>query len=178
MVAPQYPQGLQLVVSLTGVGGDTTEIGIINHYIGMAHLESGAMLERAYGGWAVALLCMLVVAATLGLGRKFGWVTAALAIGLPIGFIADTMYWLYTFGHDLDPKAPVHIAPFTPAMFGSGKVGQFHTVASPTQGFYLALFGVVLVALSVWQRAKACQACPLHDSCGVTCSKGFVGVPR
>lgn len=178
LVAPQYPQGLNLVVSLTGIGGDVAEIDIINHYIGMGHLSEGAPLERAFGGWAVALLVVAVVIATLAAGRKFGWVTAAMAIGLPIGFIADTMYWLYTFGHDLDPKAPVHIAPFTPAMFGAGKVGQFHTVATPTTGFALALFGVVLVALAVWQRSKVCQACPLHDSCGATCSKGFVGVPR
>lgn len=178
LIAPQYPKGLNLVVSLTGITGDVEEIGIINHYIGMAHLESGAPLERAFGGYAVGLLAVMVIVGILAAGRKIGWVSALMGIGLPIGFIADTMYWLYTFGHDLDPKAPVHIKPFTPTLFGEGKVGQFHTTATPAEGFAVALLGVALVGLAVWQRSKVCRACPVHDSCGVTCSKGFVGVPR
>ncbi len=178
LVSPQYAKGLNLVVSLKGISGDVDEIDIINHYIGMAHLTEGAPLERAYGGYAVALLGVMVITGILAAGRKIGWVAMAMGIGLPIWFIADTMYWLYTFGHDLDPKAPVHITPFTPTMFGSGKVGQFLTTAAPTEGFYVALVGVVLVSLAVWQRAKVCKACPLHDSCGVVCNTGFVRVPK
>lgn len=178
LVAPQYPKGLTLVVSLTGITGDTDEIDIINHYIGMSHITEGAPLERAFGGYAVGLLVVMVIVGILAAGRKIGWVSVLMGLGFPIGFIADTMYWLYTFGHDLDPKAPVHIKPFTPALFGEGKVGQFHTTATPAEGFGLALLGVVLVGIAVWQRAKVCRACPVHDACGVTCSKGFVGVPR
>jgi len=174
LVAPQYPQGLELIVSLTGITGDVEEIDIINHYIGMSHLTDGAVFERAYGGYLVAVLAVAVVVGALAAGRKLGWVAAAFGIGLPIGFIADTSYWLYTFGHDLDPKAPVHIKAFTPTLFGEGKVGQFHTMATPTTGFALALAGVLVLAIAVWVRSRVCRVCPAHDTCNAVCDHGFL----
>ena len=176
LYAPQYPKGLELLVSLTGVTGDTHEINIINHYIGMGHLEDAAKFERAYGGWLVGGLALAVVAAILLAGRKVGWVAAALGLGLPMGFVADTQYWLYQFGHDLDPKAPVEIAPFTPVLFGSGKVGQFRTIATPDLGFWLALGGVVLLAIAVWRRGKVCRVCPRREGCALVCPHQLVRV--
>lgn len=135
LVAPQYPKGLRLVISLTGVSGDTAEINTINHYIGMGHLDDAATFERAWGGWLLGGLGVAVVAATLAMGRRLNWVAAVAALALPVGFIGDTMYWLYQFGHVLDTHAPIHIAPFTPTLFGHGKVGQFVTTATPAIGF-------------------------------------------
>jgi copper chaperone NosL len=179
LYAPQYPKGLELVVSLTGVTGDTSEINIINHYIGMGHLEDAAQIERAYGGWLVGALAMAVVVGLLAAGRKLGWLAGLAGLGFPIGFLADTQYWLYQFGHDLDAKAPVHIKPFTPTLFGEGKVGQFHTIATPDLGFWLAIAGVATVALSVyWRQRRVCAVCPAHDQCGAVCPNLLVRVPR
>ena len=174
--APQYPQGLVLLVSLTGITGDVGEIDIINHYIGMSHLSEGAAFERAWGGWLLGVLVVLIVASTLLAGRQIGWIAGAIGLSLPVGFIADTQYWLWKFGHDLDPKAPVHIAPFTPTMFGEGKVGQFVTTATPSLGFALAVAGVALVGLAVWQRSKVCRVCPASESCTLACPVALVGV--
>ncbi len=178
LYAPQYPQGLELVVSLTGVTGDTAEINIINHYIGMGHLEDAAQFEKAWGGWLVGALALAVSVVTLAAGKRLGWLAALAGIGFPIGFLVDTQYWLYRFGHDLDPKAPVHIAAFTPTLFGEGKVGQFRTVATPELGFWLAMAGVVLVAVAAWRRARVCRVCPAADHCGVVCPHALLNVPR
>lgn len=177
LVAPQYPKGLKLVISLTGVTGDVDEINIINHYIGMSHLDEAASLERAWGGWLVGGLCVAAISAILFVGRKLNALPALLAIGFPIGFIADTMYWLYTFGHVLDAHAPVHIAPFTPTLFGSGKVGQFATTAWPSWGFWLATLGVVLLAVASFQRKKVCDTCPAREACEAACGHGLVKTP-
>lgn len=177
LVAPQYPKGLHLVVSLTGITGDVSEINIINHYIGMAHLDDAAKLERALAGWLVGGLGVAVLALTLFSGKRLNLLLALVALGFPVGFVADTMYWLYTFGHDLDPRAPVHIAPFTPTLFGAGKVGQFATVATPTWGFWLAMTGVALAAIASWQRRKVCQACPAAAACETLCRHGLVRTP-
>src|SRR5262245_49524051 len=42
LYAPQYPSGLRLTVTLTGVTGDVREIDTLNHYIGMASLAKAA----------------------------------------------------------------------------------------------------------------------------------------
>lgn len=177
LYAPQYPQGLELVVALTGVTGDTHEINIINHYIGMGNLEDAAQFERAYGGWLVGGLALAVSVVTLAAGKRLGWLAALAGIGFPVGFLADTQYWLYRFGHDLDERAPVNIAPFTPTLFGEGKVGQFRTVATPELGFWLAMAGVALVAVAAWRRARVCVVCPAADHCGVVCPHLLVNVP-
>lgn len=169
LFAPQYPKGLSLVIHLTGVEGDTAEINTINHYIGMHSLEHAATLERAAARWLVGALAAGSLAAMLLAGRKIGWLGVALGAVLPLGFIADTSYWMYQSGHDLDPKAPIHLKPFMPAVLGEGKVGQFYTFASPDLGFYLAMLGVVLLGVAVWQRARVCKVCPEHATCGLTC---------
>lgn len=178
LFAPQYPQGLDLIIHLNGVKGDVQEINIINHYIGMGHLDQAAQLERQYGGWLVGLLGIAIVLTTMYAGRNLGWVTLLVGLGLPVGFVADTFYWMYRFGHDLDPKAPIDMKPFTPTLFGEGKVGQFRTVATPDLGYWLAILGLVLLAVAVWQRRKVCQGCGAPGGCGAVCKHGFAFGPR
>lgn len=178
LYAPQYSDGLKMVISLTGVTGDVHEVNTINHYIGMGHMDEAAVWERRFAGWLIGGLGLGVVSAVLLAGRKIGWLAAAIAASFPLGFLADTFYWMYHFGHELDPKAPFHMAPFTPSLFGMGKVGQFTTWAGPSWGFWLALTAVGLLGVAIYQRAKVCRICPLHDSCGMTCSRQLLRVPE
>src|SRR5262245_32472594 len=46
-VAPQYPYGLQLEVYLTRVTGDTAEVDLLNHYVGMRPIATMATFERS-----------------------------------------------------------------------------------------------------------------------------------
>lgn len=148
LYAPQYPKGLSLVISLTGMGGDVHEIDLLNHYIGMKHLADAAPLERQYAGLGVALVAVLVVALAVLPMRRLRRLAAVPALALPIVFVADSFYWLYTFGHALDPKAPLHIPAFTPQMFGNGQIGQFETFAQPAIGFWVALAGVACAVVA------------------------------
>ena len=45
--APQYPNGLKLVAYGTEIGGDLREINIINHYVGMGHIDAVPAPEMA-----------------------------------------------------------------------------------------------------------------------------------
>lgn len=170
LVAPQYPKGLELVVSLTGVGGDAEEVSLLNHYIGMKGLDEAATWERAHALVLLGALSTGVLGMVLSIGRRLNPLLLLVAAGLPVGFLADTFYWMYRFGHELDPHAPVHIKVFTPVLFGEGKIGQFHTYATPESGFYLAVTGVILIGVATYFRNRVCQVCPLHDTCGPTCS--------
>lgn len=178
LFAPQYPQGLELIIHLDGVRGDTQEINIINHYIGMAHLDEAAQFEREWSLWLVGALGMLVVVAMMAAGKNLGWIPMLIGIGLPLGFVVDTFYYMYSFGHNLDPRAPIDMKPFTPTLFGEGRVGQFKTMAGPSWGWWMAAVAVVLLGVAFWQRRKVCQVCPAAESCGVACPHGLVLAPK
>src|SRR5665647_1006834 len=59
--APQYPQGLELNVHMTGASGDVSEIDIINHYIGMQKMELAAQNEKEMAPYALMMLSFLIL---------------------------------------------------------------------------------------------------------------------
>ena len=145
LLAPQYPRGLTLTVGLSGFAGDAREVDLLNHYIGMSHLEEAAPLERQLAAFGVIAIALVAVAAVVLARRRIGALFLVPLIAFPVVFLIDSFYWMYRFGHDLNPKAPVHIPPFTPRLFGTGNIGQFHTTAYPHIGFVLALLALGLI---------------------------------
>lgn len=174
LYAPQYPKGLQLIISLTGMSGDVSEIDLLNHYIGMKHLAGAAPTERHLAGFGVAAICVLTLALLAIPGRKLGKLAAIPAVSFPIIFIADSFYWLYSFGHQLDPRAPLHIGAFTPQMFGNGQIGQFETFARPGLGFWLAIAGVACAILATVLRGRVCTHCSSRGTCKAVCPRLMV----
>lgn len=176
LYAPQYPNGLKLVISLTGMGGDVHEIDILNHYIGMSHLADAAPTERQIAGYGVGAIGVTVVVLALLSGKKLGKLIAVPAIAFPLGFLADSFYWLYTFGHNLDPRAPLRmsIQPFTPQMFGNGQIGQFETFAQPALGFWLAVGGVACIVIATVIRSRVCAYCGRAGTCGAICPRALI----
>lgn len=180
LYAPQYPNGLRLDIALTGLAGDAKEISMLNHYIGMKSLEDAAVLERQFALWGVGLVALLSVGLTLMVGKRWNWLILLPAVGLPLGFVVDSMAWLYHFGHSLDRHAPLNIPEFTPQFFGWGQIGQFTTYAMPLTGFWLALGATGLMLWAVLWRRRICKTCPLLAQCGTTCNHALVGpgVPK
>lgn len=177
LVAPQYPKGLKFDINLTGITGDLFEIDILNHYIGMKPLSEGALLEAAMSPYIVTAVCLGVVVGLLAAGKRIGAIGLIPALGLPLGFLADTWYWMYHFGHTLSPDQPITFAPFMPTLFGAGKVGQFHTTAWPAVGFWMAVAGAVVVAAAVMMRKSVCDHCPKGSTCGGACTHLMVIKP-
>lgn len=174
LYAPQYPKGLGLTISLTGMGGDVHEIDLLNHYIGMKHLEDAAALERRLAIWGVIAIAVVTFALLVLAGKKLNKLVAIPALMFPVVFLADSLYWLYSFGHQLDPKAPLHIAPFTPQLFGNGQIGQFETFARPELGFWVALGGVACVVTATILRARVCRGCADAKSCKGVCPRAMI----
>lgn len=155
--APQYAGGLGVSVYLTHVTGDTHEINLLNRYIGMKSLDEAARLERA-----VAVPTVLLFAAALVLSarvRRFRWILRLPAITFPIAVPLNIAYWLWLFGHSMDPAAPIHLEPFMPAILGSGGIAQFATWAMFGPGFFLAL---AAAALAVYDLVGDHRMTPRH----------------
>jgi len=178
LYAPQYPHGLKLTISLTGMGGDVREIDMLNHYIGMGHLADAAKHERHLAGWGVGLITLMALAIALLAGKKAGKAMVVPGLAFPVVFLGDAFYWLYTFGHNLDPRAPLHIPPFTPQLFGNGQIGQFMTFATPGTGFWMAIGGLGLLGVAVFVRGRVCADCPRRGECGALCPSALIGPQR
>jgi hypothetical protein len=149
-LAPQYPDGLELVIFPYTVTGDVQEVNTLNHYIGMATIDRAALSDLDFLPFAIgafSLLLLRVVA--IGDVRSLLDLVALYTYFGAFAF-ARFAYTLYVFGHNLDPKAPFHVEPFTPTVFGTGTVANFTITSLPARGsFYLAAVGTALVAILV-----------------------------
>lgn len=174
LVAPQYPMGLKLHISLSGITGDVREIDILNHYIGMMPMATAAELERTAAPYLVSVAAIGVVLALVAAGKRVGWLGLVPGFALPVGFVLDTLYWMYRFGHELDPDQPINFPTFMPVLLGHGSIGQFHTTAWPDWGFYVAVAGAVCVAVALRIRRHVCDTCPKASTCGAACPQLMV----
>lgn len=161
LLAPQYPGGLHVLVYVTHLAGDVTEIDNLNHYVGMKKITQAAQIEKFLAPLAIGAAALLI--STLAhTRRRFAAVLALPALLFPVIFLADMYFWLYQYGHTLDPNAPLRIPPFTPPLFGVGMVGQFKTIAQFHLGFWLALAASLLVAMGLHYRRVIRQALERH----------------
>lgn len=154
--APQYPDGLYLTAYVNQLTGDVAEIDGLNHYIGMRPLEDAAHLEKTVAVWAMVALVLLVEGAVY-LHSRWALLLVIPAVTFPFFFLADMWFWMNHFGQNLDPKAPLShaVKPFTPPILGTGRIGQFETIASMGWGLILAFTaaGVILLAMVLHRNA-------------------------
>lgn len=153
--APQYPQGLDLVIYPHTVGGELNEVNILNHYIGMHEISPDEFPEFRFIPFFIL--------------RFFAFaVLAALVARIPIaaiGYVDFVMFgtvmlytfqhWLREFGTNLSPGAPIRLDPFVPGFIGTTHVAQFSVTSMPAVGGWLmALAGAMgpVVLLYEWYR--------------------------
>ncbi|MGB5373803.1 MAG: hypothetical protein WBN15_08455 [Polyangiales bacterium] len=155
MKAPQYPQGLDLYIYSYKVdggndGNDVQEINVLNHYIGMAPLDRAALSDLDWIPFLFA--AMIILALRTAVIGKVGSMLDLLVMTTYAGVFGfgRLYYKLYTFGHNLDPRAPVTIDPFMPVMVGKKQIANFLTEAGPGLGtWYVAIFATGLTLLLV-----------------------------
>ena len=170
MVAPQYPNGLDLKIysyKLEGgnKGHDIKEINVLNHYIGMRPIDRAALSDLDWLPFVFGFIGILALrVAAIGDVRAL---IDLLVLTTYVGLFGLFRFYhkLYSFGHDLDPKAPFKIEPFTPVMFGKKQVANFTTEAYPQLAtLYVAIFatGLLVIVLGhLWagrRRAGAATA--------------------
>jgi hypothetical protein len=160
MVAPQYPRGLKVDLYWYKLAGgnndhDITEINELNHYIGMQTIDRQSMSDIDWLPFAFGLLIVIALrAAAIGTVRSLVDLTVLLGY-VTVFSMARFVYKLYTFGHFLDPKAPVHIEPFMPVVLGTKQVANFTTHSYPQAGTYLVvLFAGGIALVTVWHLVR------------------------
>lgn len=156
MEAPQYPAGLYMDIYAYKIeGGDDgqhlQEINTLNHYIGMRKLDRAAMADLDWLPFAFGALCIFALRVA-----AIGNVSSLVDLVVMTSYVSlfafgRFIYMLYTFGHALDPEAPVKVKPFMPAVFGSKQIANFTTHSLPSTGsFALAVFVFGTLAMLGW----------------------------
>lgn len=160
LVAPQYQEGLRLDIYSWKIqggglnGNDLNEINNLNHYIGMKPIQRADFAEMQIMPFMFGVFVMLALrAAVLGTMRAIIDLFM-LASWFGVFSIGSFYYRLWTYGHQLDPKAPMSIEPFTPLIFGTQTIANFTQSSYPQLGTYLLWVFMGLLLLAMWCSRK------------------------
>jgi hypothetical protein len=163
LVAPQYPEGLDMYIyahKLVGgnEGQDIVEINNLNHYIGMAPIRESDFTEMQvlpffFGGFALLALRAAVFA-------RVGAVVDVAVLFVYFGAfsIYRFYYRLYSYAHNLDPKAPMDIDPFTPTLIGKKQIANFAQYSFPREASALLAVFLLLLVAAIWTSEPAREA--------------------
>ena len=160
LVAPQYSDGLDLFIYTYKIAGGglngqhLVEINNLNHYIGMAPIVQADFLEMRWMPFMFGLITLLILRSVVF--GQMGNVVDLFIVYCYFGIFSIGSFWyrLYTYGHNLDPHAPMHIQPFTPLLIGVKQIANFREHSFPQAGAYLLCLSVLLIVLAGWFSRK------------------------
>jgi len=151
-----YPDGIGMTVytykpadppDIAELDGGMHEFQVLNHFIGMRPITSDLIVFKLLPAGIVVSGGLLVIAA-FWKRRNFlyGAVGATCLVGL-YGAVSF-LYYMYMYGHDLDPNAAIDVEPFMPGLWGENQLAQFTTWSQFESGALFLVLGTVL-ALTV-----------------------------
>lgn len=159
LIAPQYAEGLTLEIYAHSIeagndGQDLEEINTLNHYIGMKPIHEADFVEMQWIPFAIGVFALLGLRA-VAIGRIGSLVDLGVLFSyFAIFSLGAFAYRLYTYGHDLDPSAPMTIEPFMPVLVGRQQIANFVQTSVPLSGsICLALFLPTLVG-AIWLTVR------------------------
>jgi nitrous oxidase accessory protein len=148
----QYPDPLKMAIHVDHLEGQVTadrddlrEINSLNRYIGMRPLLESDFAEFLWLPFAVGifgLLCLRLI--------FFGRLRDIVDVFVLFVYFAVFSFWdfynkLYSYGHVLDPEAPITVEPFTPPLYGKTQIANFWIESFPGGASYaLIIFGGLL----------------------------------
>jgi len=150
LFAPQYPEGLRMYIHSFTVRGDLHKINILNHYIGMKAIQRKEFPEFRLLPFFILRFILLAGLAALVRRKEIGalgWLDFAV-FGMLM--LLDLYHWLYTYGHELDPHAPMKIKPFTPPLIGIKQFANFRIIGFPGIGGICMILAAALGPVVLW----------------------------
>ena len=147
--APQYPEGLVLLMHPHKLAGNVDIINGLNHYIGMKTLHTEDFLEFTLLPYIISFFAAFCFAVVL-LNRK-KWLVVLFISFCVFGILAmaDFYRWNYNYGHDLDPNAAIRVPgmSYQPPLIGYKQLLNFGAYSTPHIGGWIFI-GVGLLLLT------------------------------
>lgn len=152
--APQYPEGLNIIVYPDKLEGEIDIVNGLNHYIGMANFSEENFPELKYLSYLIGGLALLVLIAAII--RKKGFLYFVIGLFAAGGLLGiwDLNRWLKNFGTDLDPMAPIKVDPFVPPIIGENTLANFVTYSKLGIGTYLVIAAFIFILIPIWKDRK------------------------
>lgn len=152
--APQYPEGLDIVVYPYKMEGKIEIINGLNHYIGMKPFAEETFPELQYLPYIIVGLAAIILIAAIIRSKKFLYVVIGLFGLSGVLGIYDIHRWLKDFGTNLDPMAPIELAPFVPPIFGENTIANFVTYSYFATGSFLMGLAFIILLIPLWRERK------------------------
>ena len=158
LVAPQYPEGLKLLIYPHKLGGDVEIINGLNHYIGMKTLHTTDFKEFVFLPYIIVFFSLLFILTGITGRKKMLYWLAFLFVAFGIAAMYDFWRWEYNYGHNLNPDAAIVVPgmAYQPPLIGFKQLLNFGAYSMPDIGGWIFVaVGFVLVALVffVWMRS-------------------------
>lgn len=159
LAAPQYPEGLTLLIFPNRLGGNVDIINGLNHYIGMKSLHTADFIEFTVLPYIFILFSLLILISGITGARRLFNITVILFVCFGIISMVDFWRWEYNYGHHLNPDAAI-IVPgmaYQPPLVGYKQLLNFSAYSMPaTGGWLFAGVGVTLLLLTIteWMSLK------------------------
>lgn len=149
--APQYPEGLNIIVYPDKLEGEIDIVNGLNHYIGMANFSEENFPELKYLSYLIGGLALLVLIAAII--RKKGYLYFVIGLFAAGGLLGiwDLNRWLKNFGTDLDPMAPIKVDPFVPPIIGENTLANFVTYSKLGIGTYFVIAAFIFLFIPLWK---------------------------
>lgn len=152
--APQYPEGLNIIVYPNKLEGQIDIINGLNHYIGMSNFGEENFPELSYLIYLIGGLAVLTLITAMLRNKKvlYGLI-GIFVIGGAAG-VLDLYFALKNYGTNLSPEAPIKIDPFVPPIIGENTVANFVTHSQLGTGVYFVIAAFLLLLIPLWKDRK------------------------
>lgn len=164
LLAPQYPEGLGLLIHVNTVRGaghnDLANINSLNHYIGMRAIDPTAIPVLRIMPWVLGSLVVGALAVAL-LGRRrllaawLGAFGAAAVLGL-----AEFWKWERDYGRNLDLENAIIKVPgmsYEPPLIGAKQLLNFTAISLPALGAILLGAAFLMGAHALFLSTRAAR---------------------
>lgn len=160
LIAPQYPKGVTMYIWINKITGSEEgtlqNINILNHYVGMKHIEPDDFKEFVY--FPIVIIAMSVLGMLLAFTGRWKWWMGWLIIGL-IGCafgLYDFYLWEYDYGHNLSPTAPIKVPgmSYQPPLIGNKTLLNFLAKSWPYIGGWFIGGTVILGTIATWLQRR------------------------
>jgi copper chaperone NosL len=154
--APQYPEGLVMLIYANKLGGDVDIINGLNHYIGMQTLHAENFIEFTLLPYIIGTYAMLTFFAAIIGRKKILNLLFILFIIFGVVAMADFWRWEYNYGHNLDPNAAIIVPDmsYQPPLIGYKQLLNFGAYSIPDKGGWLFIASGILMALAVFYEYR------------------------
>lgn len=158
--APQYPEGLVLLIFANKLGGSVDIINGLNHYIGMRSLHANDFVEFTVLPYIIIFFSVIFMFIAI-LNRK-GLLYTGFVLFVIFGIVAmaDFWRWEYNYGHDLSPDAAIKVPgmAYQPPLIGYKQLLNFGAYSVPDIGGWIFVAAGAILFATVALELKAVRS--------------------